>query len=573
LLLNQKEEVKMTLIHSQDQLKKNGQNPDFDVVIVGAGFAGLYALHHLRNERGFSVRVYDAAGGVGGTWYWNRYPGARVDIESVEYSYSFSYELQQEWEWTQRYPSQAEVLRYLNHVAERFDLNKDIQLNTKVNSAVFDEETNQWVIQTDRGDQVSARYCIMATGFVSAPNKPNFKGLETFKGKQYHTAKWPHEGVDFTGQKVGVIGTGSSGVQSIPFIAKEAEQLVVFQRTPGYIVPLRNCPMTQEYRNSVKENYGKWRRTERKAFGGYIALNFNPEAPNKKLALEVSPEERREDFERRYQSGGLSYYNSFPDLFTTKEANDTLVEFFQEKMRERVNDPAVAEKLIPKDYPILMKRLVADNGYLETFNRDNVTLVDVKETPIQEITPKGIVVDGKEYEFDSLVFATGFDAVTGSMTRIDIRGRNGKSLNDHWVNGPRNYLGLMIAEFPNLFMLDGPGSPGAFYQPILLSEYQVKWLGDCLEQMEQRNHTCIEPTIEAESEWVEHSAEMANRTLLPKADSWYMGANIPGKPRVSLMYIGGFPNYSRQCNTAAIQGYKGFTITDLTKTTAASLLQ
>ncbi|MGG3468552.1 NAD(P)/FAD-dependent oxidoreductase [Neobacillus pocheonensis] len=563
----------MTLNHSHEQLKNNAQNPDFDVVVVGAGFAGLYALHHFRNERGFSVRVYDAAGGVGGTWYWNRYPGARVDIESVEYSYSFSYELQQEWEWTERYPSQAEVLRYLNHVADRFDLNKDIQLNTRVNSTIFDEETNQWVIQTDRGDQVRARYCIMATGFVSAPNKPNFKGLETFKGKQYHTAKWPQEGVDFTGQKVGVIGTGSSGVQSIPFIAKQAAQLVVFQRTPGYIVPLRNCPMTPEYRKSVKGNYGKWRRTERKAFGGYIALDFSPAEPNKKLALEVSPEERRADFERRYQSGGLSYYNTFPDIFTTKEANDTLIEFFQEKMRERINDPAVAEKLIPKSYPILMKRLVADNGYLETFNRDNVALVDVKETPIEEITPNGVVVDGKEYEFDSLVFATGFDAVTGAMTRIDIRGRNGKSLNDHWVNGPRNYLGLMVAEFPNLFMLDGPGSPGAFYQPILLSEYQVKWLGDCFEHMEQKNLTCIEPTIEAESEWVEHSAEMANRTLLPKADSWYMGANIEGKPRVSLMYIGGFPNYSRQCNTSAVLGYKGFTLTDQTKTTALSLLQ
>lgn len=563
----------MTLEKEQNQLKKNGENPDFDVVIVGAGFAGLYALHHLRNERGFSVRVYDAAGGVGGTWYWNRYPGARVDIESVEYSYSFSYELQQEWEWTERYPSQAEVLLYLNHVAERFDLNKDTQLNTRVNSAVFDEESNQWVIRTDRGDNVRARYCIMATGFVSAPNKPDFKGLETFKGKQYHTAKWPQEGVDFTGQKVGVIGTGSSGVQSIPLIAKQADQLVVFQRTPGYIVPLRNCPMTLEYRKNVKQNYGKWRRIERKAFGGYIALDFTPAEPNnKKLALEVSPEERREDFERRYQSGGLSYYNTFPDIFTTKEANDTLVEFFQEKMKERVKDPAVAEKLIPKDYPVLMKRLVADNGYLETFNRENVTLVDVKETPIEEITSNSVVVDGKEYEFDSLVFATGFDAVTGAMKRIDIRGRNGKSLNDHWVNGPRNYLGLTIAEFPNLFMLDGPGSPGAFYQPILLSEYQVKWLGDCIEYMEQKDLTCIEPTIEAESEWVEHSAEVANSTLLPKAASWYMGANIPGKPIVSLMYIGGFPNYSRQCNKSAVLGYKGFTLTNQTKQATANLL-
>lgn len=564
----------MSFDNLQEHFKKSGEEPvcDFDVIIVGAGFAGLYALHHLRNERGFSVRVYDAAGGVGGTWYWNRYPGARVDIESVEYSYSFSHELQQEWKWSERYPSQAEVLRYFNHVADRFDLNRDIQLSTRVNSAVFDEETNQWIIQTDRGDHVRARYCIMATGFVSAPNKPNFKGLETFKGKQYHTAKWPHEGVDFSGQRVGVIGTGSSGVQTIPLIAKEADELVVFQRTPGYIVPLRNCPMTPEYSQSVKENYGKWRRTERKAFGGYIALNFEPVNPNKKLAMEVSPEERQADYEMRYQSGGLSYYNSFPDLFTTKEANDTLVEFFQEKMRERITDSEVAEKLIPKDYPILMKRLVADNGYLETFNRDNVTLVDVKNSPIEEITPNGVVVEGKEYKLDTIVFATGFDAVTGSMTRIDIRGRNGLTLNEHWANGPRNYLGLMIAEFPNLFMLDGPGSPGAFFQPILLSEYQGRWLGECIEYMNRHNLTCIEPSAEAENEWVEHSAEMANKTLLPKADSWYMGANIPGKPRVSLMYIGGFPNYSKQCNAAAVNGYKGFILSDHKKQVSTALL-
>jgi cation diffusion facilitator CzcD-associated flavoprotein CzcO len=557
----------MTFDNLQQQSMESGAEPvcDFDVVIVGAGFAGLYALHHLRNERGFSVQVYDTAGGVGGTWYWNRYPGARVDIESVEYSYSFSYELQQEWEWSERYPSQAEVLRYLNHVADRFDLRRDIQLNTRVNSAIFDEATNQWMIWTDHGERVTARFCIMATGFVSAPNKPDFKGLETFKGKQYHTAKWPHEGVDFSGQRVGVIGTGSSAVQSIPFIAKEAAHLTVFQRTPGYIVPLRNCPMPPEYMKSVKENYGKWRRIERTAFGGYVALNFEPGAPNRKSALEVTPEERLADYENRYQSGGLSFYNTYPDVFTNKEANDTLVEFIQAKMRERVSNPDVAEMLVPKDYPVLMKRLVADNGYLETFNRDNVTLVDVKKSPIEEITPNGVVVQGREYELDSIVFATGFDAVTGAMTRIDIRGRDGKSLNEHWANGPRNYLGFMVAGFPNLFMLDGPGSPGAFYQPVLLNEYQARWVGSCLESMASRGLTCIEPTAEAENEWVTHSAEMANLTLLPKADSWYMGANIEGKARVSLMYIGGFSNYSRQCDAAAVNGYEGFLLSTIAK--------
>ncbi|MFB4163841.1 flavin-containing monooxygenase [Alteribacillus sp. JSM 102045] len=552
----------MEINNMHGKVQKSGEGPvcDYDVVIVGAGFAGLYALHHLRNERGFSVRVYDAAGGVGGTWYWNRYPGVRVDIESVEYSYSFSYELQQEWEWTERYPCQAEVYSYLNHVADRFDLRRDIQLNTRVNSAIFDETTNQWVVETDKCERVRARFVIMATGFVSAPNKPDFKGLETFKGKQYHTAKWPREDVDFTEQRVGVIGTGSSAVQSIPFIAKEAAHLTVFQRTPGYIVPLRNCPMPPEYQNSVKANYGKWRRIERTAFGGYVALNFEPGMPNKKSALEVTPDERLADYENRYKSGGLSYYNTFPDVFTNKEANDTLAKFIQEKMRQRISNPDLAEILIPKDYPILLKRLVADNNYLETFNQDNVSLVDVKKSPIEKITPNGVMVEGKEYEFDSIVFATGFDAVTGAMTRIDIRGRDGLSLKEYWENGPRNYLGFMTSGFPNLFMLDGPGSPGAFYQPILLVEYQAQWVGSCLEYLSRRSLTCIEPTAEAENEWVTHSAEVANQTLLPKADSWYMGANIEGKARVSMMYIGGFQNYSRQCDAAAINDYKGFSL-------------
>ncbi|WP_238458041.1 flavin-containing monooxygenase [Alkalihalobacterium alkalinitrilicum] len=537
----------------------------YDVVIVGAGFGGLYALHHLRNDCGFSVKAYDVAGGVGGTWYSNRYPGARVDIESVEYSYSFSYELQQEWEWTERYPSQKEVLKYLNHIADRFDLRRDIQLNTRVTSTIFDEETNQWLVETDNGEQVRAKFVIMATGFVSAPNKPNFKGIETFKGKQYHTAKWPHEGVDFTGQRVAVIGTGSSAIQSIPFIANEAAQLTVFQRTPAYIVPLRNCPLSPEYLKSVKANYGKWRRIERTAFGGYVAQNFEPRLPNSKLALEVTLEERLADYENRYNSGGLCYYNTFPDVFTNREANDTLAEFIRAKMGERISNRNIAEKLIPKNYPILMKRLVADNNYLETFNQDNVSLIDVKESPIERITPDGIMVEGKEYEFDTIVFATGFDAVTGAMTRIDIRGRDNQSLQEYWENGPRNYLGFMISGFPNLFMLDGPGSPGAFYQPVLLNEYQAKWVGSCLEFMSVKGITSIEPNIKAENEWVTHSTEVADQTLLPQADSWYMGANIEGKARVSLMYIGGFPNYKRQCDASAVNEYKGFLLSNTTE--------
>jgi cation diffusion facilitator CzcD-associated flavoprotein CzcO len=530
---------------------------EIDVVVVGAGFAGLYALHHMR-ELGFSARAYEAGGGVGGTWYWNRYPGARVDIESIEYSYSFSEELQQEWSWSERYAAQPELLRYLNHVADRFDLRRDLQLNTRVNSAVFDENTNRWLIETSQGDRLSAQFCIMATGLLSASNKPNIKGLDTFRGKQYHTSQWPHEGVDFTGQRVGVVGTGSSGVQSIPVIAQQAQHLFVFQRTPNFSIPLRNCPMPPDYEQAVKRNYKEWRAKEMESFGGYIALDFKLGVPQTKSALAVTPEERLADYELRWKSGGISYYTSFPDLLVNPEANATLAAFVRAKIHAKVNDPKLAERLIPQGYPIMTKRLCADTGYYETYNRENVTLVDIKNTPIDEVTPTGVRVDDREYALDSLVFATGFDAVTGALNKIDIRGRGGRQLKEQWAHGPRTYLGLMSAGFPNLFMVDGPGSPGAFFQPILLSEYQVQWIGSCLTYLRAHNSGSIESTEQAEAEWTRHGVEVADQTLFNLSDNWYMGANIPGKPRVMLMYIGGFQEYSRRLKEATTTRYRDF---------------
>jgi cation diffusion facilitator CzcD-associated flavoprotein CzcO len=532
---------------------------DFDVVIVGAGFAGLCALHHLR-ERGFSARIIEAGGGVGGTWYWNRYPGVRVDLESIEYSFSFSEELQQEWKWSERYAAQPELLRYANHVAERFGLRQHIQLATRVESATFDEAAHQWLVRTSDGKQLRSRFCVMATGFVSAANKPQIKGLDNFAGKQYHTAHWPQEGVDFSGQRVGVIGTGSSGIQSIPLIAAQAAHLTVFQRTANFSIPLRNCAMDPEFERSVKANYAEWRRTELESFGGYVSVHFKPTPANTKRAMEATPGERLQEYEYRWSSGGLCYYTSYADLLFSKEANDTLADFVRAKIREKVRNPVVAEMLVPKDYPIMTKRLCADTNYYETYNRDNVTLVDIKATPIDEVTPRGIRTGGVEHELDSIVFATGFDAVTGAMNRIEIRGRDGKALKQHWADGPRTYVGLMSAGFPNLFIIDGPGSPGAFFQPILLSEFQVRWTVDCLDHLRARDISCIEPGAQAEQDWVTHVTEIANQTLFPLANSWYMGANIPGKARVSLMYLGGFQNYRKHCEAAAANGYRKFSL-------------
>jgi len=529
------------------------QKQTVDAVIVGAGFAGLYMLHRLRGL-GLSVHVFEAGKGVGGTWYWNRYPGARCDVESMDYSYSFSEELQQEWRWSERYSAQPEILRYINHVADRFDLRRDITFSTRVTSAVFDEATSRWDVRTDTGEQVGARFCIMATGCLSTAQVPSFKGRESFEGKWYHTGAWPHEGVDFGGQRVGIIGTGSSAIQSIPIIARQAAHLHVFQRTPNFSVPAHNAPLDPEYERSVKANYADFRRQARESRIGFVVERSD------KSALEVSPEERVREYEKRWNRGGLGFAATYNDLQISKDANDTAAEYFRAKIRSLVRDPAIGEALVPQHYPLGTKRLCVDTGYYETFNRDNVTLVDIRKSPIEEITPRGLRTRDGEYEFDSIVFATGFDAMTGALMSIDLRGMGGKTIQQKWAEGPRTYLGLTIAGFPNLFMITGPGSPSVLSNMIVSIEQHVDWIADCITHLREQGKASIEATVEAENGWVEHVDEVGHMTLYPLADSWYMGANIPGKPRIFMPYIGGVGVYRQKCDDVASKGYEGFVL-------------
>ena len=526
---------------------------EFDAVIVGAGFAGLYMLHRLRGI-GLSARVYEAGTGVGGTWYWNRYPGARCDVESMDYSFSFSEELQQEWRWTERYAPQPEILAYINHVADRFDLRRDIQLDTRVTSAVFDEATTRWAIETSRGDRVSARFCIMATGCLSAAQVPKLPGLETFAGRWYHTGHWPHEGVDFTGQRVGVIGTGSSAIQSIPIIAGQAAHLFVFQRTPNFSVPAWNTPLEPDYERRVKANYAEFRRQARESRIGFVVER------SEESALAIAPDERQSEYERRWRRGGLGFMATYADLLTSQDANDTAAEFFREKIRAIVRDKTVAEALVPQDYPVGTKRLCVDTSYYDTFNRDNVTLIDIRTTPIEAITPKGLRTRDAAYALDSIVFATGFDAMTGALLSIDIRGKAGQTLRQKWEAGPRTYLGLAIAGFPNLFVITGPGSPSVLSNMIVSIEQHVDWIADCLAHLRKRDLAGIEATAAAEDGWVAHVNEVGHLTLYPRANSWYMGANVPGKPRIFMPYIGGVGVYRQTCDAVAAKGYEGFTL-------------
>lgn len=529
---------------------------ELDAVVVGAGFAGMYMLHRLRGL-GLSARVYEAGDGVGGTWYWNRYPGARCDVESMEYSYSFSEELEQEWEWTERYPTQPEILRYANHVADRFDLRKDIQFNTRVTAAHFDQASGRWQVTTDQGDHISARFCIMATGCLSTPNVPRFKGLESYQGATYHTGAWPREGVDFSGLRVGVIGTGSTAIQSIPQIAKQAAHLYVFQRTPNFSMPAQNGPLDPEAQRRMKEHYREHRLKARESFFG---VPFEVTEISQKSALAVSPEERRRELEARWNYGGATIIAAFSDFLTNQESNEYAAEFVREKIRATVKDPAVAELLLPRDHPIGTKRPCVDTEYFETYNRDNVTLVDVRSSPIEELTPAGVRTGGKEYELDAIVFATGFDAMTGALFAIDIRGAGGLALKEKWADGPRAYLGLMVAGFPNLFTITGPGSPSVLSNMIVSIEQHVEWIADCVEYLRSRDLGRIEATPAAEAAWVEHVNEVGNYTLYPLANSWYVGANIPGKPRVFMPYIGGVGPYRKHCAEVAAKGYEGFSL-------------
>ncbi|MGH9275202.1 MAG: flavin-containing monooxygenase, partial [Acidimicrobiales bacterium] len=508
---------------------------DADVVIVGAGFAGLYMLHRAR-QAGLDARVFEAGGGVGGTWYWNRYPGARCDVESMEYSFGFDDELQQEWEWTERYAPQPEILRYAEHVAERYDLNRDITFDTRVTSATYDADAAHWRVQTDAGHDVVAQFVVMATGCLSSANTPDIPGAGSFAGSTYHTGQWPHAGVDFTGQRVGVIGTGSSAVQSIPLIAEQAAHLTVFQRTATYTVPAWNGPLDPIDVKETKAHYAELRAANRRmfsAFGGLIPRQD-------RMALEVSDAERAEEYERRWQQGGLPFLAAFNDLLIDPAANDTARAFVVAKLRDIVDDPEVAAKLTP-DQVIGCKRLCVDTGYWETFNRPNVELVDLRETPIEAITPDGIRTSAGEHPLDAIVYATGFDAMTGALARIDIRGRDGLTLAQAWEAGPRSYLGLMTVGFPNLFIVTGPGSPSVLANMIEAIQQHVDWIGDCLTHLREHGHRAIEATLEAQDAWVDHVNGIADLTLFPTCNSWYLGANVPGKTRV-FMPLAGFPS-------------------------------
>jgi cation diffusion facilitator CzcD-associated flavoprotein CzcO len=523
-----------------------------DAVVVGAGFGGLYMLHRLRSM-GFSVRVYETGSDIGGTWFWNAYPGARCDVESMEYSYQFSEELQQEWEWSERYASQPEILRYLHHVADRFDLRRDIQLNTRVTAAHYDEDSGRWLIETDDGNRVSAQYCVMATGCLSARNVPNIKGLQSFKGATYHTGEWPHEPIDFTGKRVGVIGTGSSAIQSIPMIAEQAKHLYVFQRTPAYSVPAANHPLDPKLQSAIKADYKGFRQRAKQNRAGILFT------VGIKSVFQVSDEERQREFETRWANGGIAFLAAYADLFDTIEANNVAAEFIRNKIRSIVKDPRIAELLCPHTIAGC-KRLCVDTDYYTTYNRPNVTLVDVKAAPIEEITPRGVKTSGHEYEVDALVLATGFDAMTGALTRIDIRGKYGQRLSEKWEDGPRSYLGIALAGFPNLFTITGPGSPSVLSNMVPSIEQHVEWISDCIDYMREQGHDRIEATREAEDDWVSHVQDIASASVYPSCDSWYLGANIPGKPRVFAPYIG-FPQYVEKVNAIAHDGYRGFALT------------
>jgi cyclohexanone monooxygenase len=527
----------------------------YDVVVVGAGFAGMYMLHRLRGL-GLSVRVYEQGSGVGGTWYWNRYPGARCDVESMQYSYSFSDDLQQEWNWSERYAPQPEILRYANHVADRFNLRDDIQFNTRVDQAAFDESTNVWSVTTSDGKTVTAKFVVLATGCLSNARMPDIKGINQFKGKVYHTGHWPHEPVDFTGLRVGVIGTGSSGIQSVPVIAEQAKHLTVFQRTPNYSIPAHNARLTERERQDFRQNYPEIRRFAREESKNGIYTD-----PPDRGALDDGDNERRARYEARWQRGGLTFMSVYNNLALDKAANDTAADFVREKIAEIVKDPQTAKLLQPTTYPIGTKRICIDTDYFETFNRPNVTLVDINSSPIEEILPNAVRAGGKDYEVDTLVLATGFDAMTGSVAKIDIRGRDGQTLNQKWAEGPKTYLGLMSAGFPNLFIITGPGSPSVLSNMIVSIEQHVDWITDCIAYMRDRGLEAMEANKDAEDKWVAHVNEVAYTTLYPQANSWYMGANIPGKPRIFMPYIGGVGPYRQICNDVAAKGYEGFAMT------------
>ena len=527
---------------------------DVDVVVVGAGFAGLYALYRLR-EQGWSVQGFEAGAGVGGTWYWNRYPGARCDVASVEYSYAFSEELEQEWVWTERYATQPEILRYLDHVADRFDLRRLIRFDTRVLGASFDAAAGGWEVRTSDGELTRARFVVMATGCLSSANLPDIPGRDSFEGELLHTGQWPHHPVDFTGKRVGVVGTGSSGIQAIPVIAEEAAELVVFQRTPNYAVPAHNRPLSADELAAVKARYRDLRERNRRTIVGFGGWAVPPGGS----ALALSDEERTRVLEERWRDGGLWFLSVFNDVMFNEKSNEVVADFVRGKIRSAVEDPAVADRLSPDQW-IGCKRMCVDSGYFETFNRPNVRLVDLRQTPIEAITPTGIRTAAEEIALDTLVFDTGFDAMTGTLLRMDIRGRDGVSLREAWAEGPKTYLGLAVPGFPNLFLITGPGSPSVLTNMVTSIEHHVEWISDCLRHLRAEGCDTIEAGSEAAEEWVAYVNAVAGVTLYTTCNSWYLGANIPGKPRV-FMPLFGFAPYVDTCAAVAADGYRGFHLT------------
>jgi cation diffusion facilitator CzcD-associated flavoprotein CzcO len=531
---------------------------DFDAIIVGAGFGGLNMLHELR-QLGLSVRVLEAGSGLGGTWFWNRYPGARCDTEAVYYMFSdrLSKDILQEWSWSERYVGQPEILEYLNYVADKMDLRRDIQFNARVTSAVYDEDNNRWQLTLEDGTTASARYLISAVGCLSTTNLPKFPGLETFAGDWYHTGAWPHEGVDFTGMRVAVIGTGCTGIQVVPEIAEQASKVLVFQRTPNYAIPTCNRPTPSESTQSVKEDYEAiWQRCRESGFGYPY-----PEA--QEVAADASPEERQRVYEAAWANGGFAFFvETFNagDFIANRASNDTISEFLRSKIRERVQDPATADLLTPTDYPFLTKRPPLETNYFETFNRDNVALVDVRAAPIEEITERGVRTANAEYEVDAIIFATGFDSMTGTLFQLGLRGKGGQTLKDKWAEGPRTYLGVATNGFPNLFIITGPQSPSVLSNMPVSIEQHCEWIAGLIGYMRQRGIDYVEATEKAEQDWVAHHNEVAEGTLLLETDSWWVGANIPGKVRTLYPYVGGVGAYRQTCQDIADNGYEGFNL-------------
>jgi cation diffusion facilitator CzcD-associated flavoprotein CzcO len=529
---------------------------DFDVIVVGAGFSGLYMLHSLR-KLGLSVRLYERGGGVGGTWYWNRYPGARCDSESVYYMFTdhMSEEILGEWTWSERYAAQPEILRYLEFATDKMDLRRDIQLRASVTAAIYNADRNSWDIRLADGTMSSARYLITAVGCLSATNTPSFPGVDAFTGQSYHTGSWPHEGVDFTGQQVAVIGTGATAVQAIPEIAKQAAHVWVFQRTPNFDIPGRNKPLDPGYSEQVKADYPDlWQKARESGFG-------LPYQVVERSAVDFSPEDRQRIFEAAWAKGGFYMgLETFSDYLLNRESNDTVSEFLRSKIREMVRDPDTAELLAPKDHPFFTKRPPLENGYYDAFNRDNVTLINVRDTPVDEITEHGVRVGDREYPVDAIVYATGFDAMTGSLFGMGIVGRDGQPLREKWAEGPRTYLGLTTQGFPNLFMITGPQSPSVLSNMPVAIEQNVEWIAGLIEYLRDHDLDVAEATPEAEEKWVEHHSEIAAATLLLGTDSWWMGANIPGKPRMLYPYVGGVGTFRMICSGVADQGYQGLAL-------------